>query len=74
PCLRGRALEEVEYGGEYLRVIHGSALKKRWGAAPPPTLSDAPPRRIGTPKNISLNNIRSHIKKKKKTPQQTKKK
>lgn len=46
PCLRGRALEEVEYGGEYLRVIHGSALKKRWRAPPPETLSDARRRRL----------------------------
>ena len=46
PCLWGRALEEVKNGGEYLRVIHGSALKKRWRAPPPETLSDARRRRL----------------------------
>ncbi|MGS6266104.1 hypothetical protein ACVGWD_09940, partial [Enterobacter asburiae] len=79
----GRALEEVEYGGEYLRVIHGSALKKRWGGGPPPTLILSPPlpivprKKIPRPKTplktYDIRNIFNNppIKKKKKNPPTT---
>ncbi|MGS6258685.1 hypothetical protein, partial [Enterobacter asburiae] len=65
------ALEEVEYGGEYLRVIHGSALKKRWRGAPPANPIEVPPPGISLPKTNTLKHApikTKHKKKKFKNP------